>query len=418
MNADKAITTLVLCLVLLTGTSFAAPVLQLGNAYLVPDGSVTLPLLITGADASYAGINARIVLPSKVHCTNVTHGSSLDTGITIAYAATTDDPEAVTVVAYSRDITFGNGEVLLFTIAADSDITPGEYSVTFDASKADVIVNSKWALATGTESVTGVTVQNSIITVADILEGEPEGEGEPVEGEPVEGEGDPCDPDITPPEVVLSGDAEILLEDCLPYEESGVASVVDVCDGDLGTENVLVNIWVVADSLYANSTLATIESDFNTSYGSASGEYTLVYSAMDSAENIGLAEREVTVVCVPLEGEGETVEGEGEQATTEEIAQNLLDTFEAADTNRDGSLSFEEAQLVMTNLTQEQFDAMDINGDNYLSREELLDVLGMDEGCGCCKKNFDTRKSIQRYIGDFLLLGLSLLILASFARKQ
>ena len=488
MKADKTISTLALCLILLTGTSYAAPMLQLGSVNLVPDSTVTLPLQLTGADASYLGINARIVLPSQVHCTNVTHGSALDTGITVSYVVTEEDPESVTVVAYSRDIPFGDGEVLLFTITTDTDITPGEYPITFDASKADVIVNSKWALATGTASVTGITVQNGMITVADSVEGEgepvegepaegegepvegepaegegepvegepAEGEGEPVEGEPVEGEGedDPCDPDSTPPEVALSGEAGILLDDCSAYEESGVASVIDACDGDLGVGNVWVEIWVVADSLYVNSTLATIESDFNTSYGTASGEYTLVYSAMDSAENIGVAEREVTVACEPVEGEGEMpaegegetpaegegempaegegetpAEGEGEtpvegeiqtegETPTEEIAEDLLDMFDTTDTNEDGSLSFEEARRVMAGLTQDHFEAMDANGDTYLSRDELLDSAGMDEGCGCCKTNSATKENVKRYIGDLLLVGLSLLVLASFTRKQ
>ena len=157
-------------------------------------------------------------------------------------------------------------------------------------------------------------------------EGEPPVEGEvPVEGEPVEGEGeqsegegevDPCNPDITPPEVTLSGEIEVVLENCVPYEEEGFASVIDACDGDIGgsllLEDVWVSIWVAAEEVYVNSTLAAVEDEFNTNYAGISGAYTFVYSVVDAANNEGIAERTVSVICEPVEGEGEVPEGEGE----------------------------------------------------------------------------------------------------------
>jgi hypothetical protein len=141
------------------------------------------------------------------------------------------------------------------------------------------------------------------------------GEGEPVEGE---GETDPCNPDVTPPVITLVGEGEVQLENCIAYEEEGLASVIDVCDGDLGAallpEDVWVSIWVSADQIYVNSTLSNIEDDFYTSYSETSGEYVLVYSVIDSAGNEGVADRTVSVTCEPVEGEGEgePVEGEGE----------------------------------------------------------------------------------------------------------
>ncbi len=133
----------------------------------------------------------------------------------------------------------------------------------------------------------------------------------PVEGEPVEGEGepDPCNPDVTPPVITLAGEDEVLLEDCIAYKEEGLASVIDLCDGDLGTvllpEDMGVRIWVSAEQIYVNSTLSDIEDDFNTPYSETSGEYVLVYSVIDSAGNEGVADRTISVTCEPVEVEGE-----------------------------------------------------------------------------------------------------------------
>ena len=128
----------------------------------------------------------------------------------------------------------------------------------------------------------------------------------------------------------------------------------------------------------------------------------------------------------PLEGEttegeeeGEdSVEGEGESLTLEDIAQMLLDQFETADTNGGGWLGFYEAQAVVPSLSREQFDSMDTNGDSYLTRTELLDILAIDEGCGCCKRTSDTKENFKRHIGDWLLLGLTLLVLLNLPGKR
>jgi hypothetical protein len=227
MNAHKEKVILTLCLVFMTGVSFAAPVLQLGAAEVVPGDSATLPLVISGMDAPSAGINVRIILPEKIHCTGVTHGTALAEDITIAYNTVPGNQESVTVVAYSRDVTFSDGDVLLFHHYADVDAAPGEYPVAFDASKADVIVNAKWALSnnSGTESIAGITVQNGLVTVVDItpVEGEPT-EGEPTEGEPVEGEGEPVEGEGEPVEgegEPVEGEGESVEGEGEPVEGEG-----------------------------------------------------------------------------------------------------------------------------------------------------------------------------------------------------
>jgi hypothetical protein len=115
--------------------------------------------------------------------------------------------------------------------------------------------------------------------------------------------------------------------------------------------------------------------------------------------------------------EGEPVEGEGEPLTPDEIMQILLDAFDAADTNGDGKLSYEEALAIITGLIRDQFNAFDTDGDGFLSIEELG---GEEEGdgCGCCKRTGDNKDLFRRYLGDWLLVGLSLLVLISLANRQ
>jgi len=289
----------------------------------------------------------------------------------------------------------------------------------------------------------------------------------PVEGEPEEGEGedDPCSPDMTPPEVMLAGDSEVVLENCELYEEYGLASVIDACDGDLSLvltpTDVWVNIWAAATSLYVNTTLNSVELIFNVLYGRTSGEYALVYNIKDTSGNEVLTERFITVNCEPvegegepvegeviegetiegegetiegelvegeviegegepvegegelvegevIEGEGETVEGEGElvegeviegeaiegegeaiegepvegepvegegETDVDDIADTLFEEFENADLNDDGLLDFTEAQNIIDGLTEDQFNALDTDGDGFLSLVELAQLI-------------------------------------------
>lgn len=123
------------------------------------------------------------------------------------------------------------------------------------------------------------------------------------------------------------------------------------------------------------------------------------------------------------EVEGEITEGEGEPAegeimSLEDIANSLMDQFDTADINGGGWLSYSEAQAILPELTREQFNQLDANGDSILSRDELEEFLGIESGCGCCKRTEDTKIDIKRYIGDWLLIGLSLLVLVSFAHRR
>ena len=77
----------------------------------------------------------------------------------------------------------------------------------------------------------------------------------------------------------------------------------------------------------------------------------------------------------PVEGEpveGEPVEGEPVEG---EIATQLLAGFDGA-AGEDGQLSFVEAQTIYPNLTQELFDAWDLDGSGALSKWELEVATG------------------------------------------
>ncbi len=126
----------------------------------------------------------------------------------------------------------------------------------------------------------------------------------------------------------------------------------------------------------------------------------------------------------PVEGElteGEVVEGEpregerqeGEPTPLQDIAALLLDAFDDAVMAEDGKLRFEEARTIWPSLTREQFDALDLNGDGYLTRDELVEIIAGDDDnddfmCGC---NGHIEKGLMGWFGDWLLLGLSIMVL-------
>jgi len=130
----------------------------------------------------------------------------------------------------------------------------------------------------------------------------------------------------------------------------------------------------------------------------------------------------------PTEGEpteGEPTEGEPTEGemSIEDLAATLLEQLENADANGDGQLGFGEASSAVPELQQTQFDAIDTDGDGQLSREELVAASGGEPEGGCCarcNKSKSPAETIKHFMGDWLLLGLSLMLLLAWStyRRQ
>ena len=82
-------------------------------------------------------------------------------------------------------------------------------------------------------------------------------------------------------------------------------------------------------------------------------------------------------------------------------------------------MSFEEAVAAVAELLQTQFDAIDANGDGMLSRDELIEASGGEPESGCCarcnKSKMTPAETVKQFIGDWLLLGLSLMLLLTWS---
>jgi hypothetical protein len=56
------------------------------------------------------------------------------------------------------------------------------------------------------------------------------------------------------------------------------------------------------------------------------------------------------------------------------IAQDNTNDFDAADGNKDGQITYEEAIVLSSRLTQAQFDQADENGDGWLDEAEFTSL--------------------------------------------
>ncbi len=192
-------------------------------------------------------------------------------------------------------------------------------------------------------------------------EGEPiEGEGEPVEGEgePVEGEGEPAEGEGEP----VEGEGEPVEGEGEPVEGEGepVEGEGEPAEGEGET---------------------------------AEGEGEPVEGEGEPVEGEG----------EPVEGEGEPVEGEGEPVEGE------------------GESVEGEGEII-----EGEGEPVEGEGETVEGEGETVEGEGEGEGedegrCGCfsgCRGDKEPAETVKRMLGDWLLIGLSLLALASFAGKR
>jgi hypothetical protein len=289
-------------------------------------------------------------------------------------------------------------------------LTPGNIVVTENTTG----VYSFPAIANGSYTVTAVapnyygatrnaTVYNSGLVslsmplVPQVVEGEGEPvEGEPVEGEPVEGEGEPIEGEPVEGEPLEGEPAEGEGEPIEGEPIEGESVEGESVEGEGETEGEPVE----GESKEGEGEPGEGEP--------AEGEHIEGEGEVNEGETEG-----ETVEGEPSEGEGESSEGEpaeGEEpGTAEDHANVLLGVFAASDTDGDSSLSYNEAQAALPNLTQAQFESLDTNNDGILTKDELQEIVNKKWSCGSCEKN--NAKSLSDILGDWLLIGVGLLIL-------
>lgn len=276
--------------------------------------------------------------------------------------------------------------------------------------------------------------------------------------------------DKTRPVVTLLGDTEVRIEYGGEFSDPG-ATAYDSCDGDLsdliiiqsdtidtsvpggysinysvtdsaGNQNNSIRQIVVSgpetvavpdvkglSTEEAQEILAALMLQMNAEEEAyhESIEAGLIISQTPMAGSSILEGSTVTVVVskgpAPLT-EGEPTEQEPE--TREEIAAVLLEQFDSLDTVDDGLASIDEVLAILPSLTIQQFNELDANGDSYISRDELLAITeGEKEECtgcraylGCCEEEVSEKNRRQHHLGDWLLLGISLLALMRFSREN
>ncbi|MBI2422524.1 MAG: hypothetical protein HYV27_06825 [Candidatus Hydrogenedentes bacterium] len=112
--------------------------------------------------------------------------------------------------------------------------------------------------------------------------------------------------------------------------------------------------------------------------------------------------------------------GEGEEMPTLEDAELLQNSFNAADLDSNGRLSFAEASMVLGTLTMAQFNTLDTNGDNELSGQELQQYIDDNTPAppGCFGAKAYVQRSIEKLRSDLLVALLALGTLGAITRLR
>ena len=270
-----------------------------------------------------------------------------------------------------------------------------------------------------------------------------------------------------PPQVTLAGKEELTLACDAPYVEVGLASVLDARDGEVvdlvDPASVPVLIWQQAALVYASS-LLYIEDDFNNPeviarpVEPAQETYTLTYEVTARAGGPGTASRIIRLEC-PLSEEGEApegeimeegetpVEGEGEAPAEGEVlpeGEGEMPAEGEGETPAEGEVLPEGEGEALTEGEGETPVEGEVlpegegetpaegEGEGEVLPEGEGEVLvegegeategepegeGEDDACGCCASTdkHATPELLKRILGDWLIVGTSLLVLMSMS---
>ena len=216
--------------------------------------------------------------------------------------------------------------------------------------------------------------------------------------------------------VILAGEAELVLACDAPYVEAGLASVLDIRDGEVvdlvEPASVPVLIWQQAALLYT-SNLMYIENDFNNPDVIArpippkQEAYTLSYEVTGSTGDPGTATRIVHLEC-PLTEEGEAeegetpIEGEGEKLTE---GEGEIPAEGEALPEDEGETPAEGEGEVLPEGEGEISAEGEAPGEGEGEPEE-------EPGCGCsgCDGHDKLLDAPRHFLGNWLLIGLTLLV--------
>ncbi|HOV62035.1 MAG TPA: PASTA domain-containing protein, partial [Candidatus Hydrogenedentes bacterium] len=99
------------------------------------------------------------------------------------------------------------------------------------------------------------------------------------------------------------------------------------------------------------------------------------------------------------------------------IMNTLYDGFASVDRNGDGALSPDEVLATLSGVTRDTFASMDLNNDGQVTRAELESYLGIGGPFGCLRRLF-VKRVVAPALGDLLLAGLGLGILAGVAGRR
>jgi hypothetical protein len=199
----------------------------------------------------------------------------------------------------------------------------------------------------------------------------------------------------------MEGPGEV---DFLPYRLTSNAQILtftlSVLLKDLETETPIGNGTVSIAELIGLSTSTNVDGVY-TFPALPQGDYTVNGAAAGFAANTGTVTEPdfIESIAISLTRTG---------LSTDAVAVLLLDEFDTADEDDNGSLSFPEARATVPAISQPQFDEL-AGSDGAITEAELdARVNPVDPG-GCAKVGgVSLTETIQRHLGDFFLLGIAL----------